>query len=1089
MSALSKKLSQFLWRKIKDQSSLFLVWRKFIPRKYHSLLICFICIAVLFSQPNQVYAADKPKKVIFNIPRQRADLSLISFAEQADITLLFPLEKMEGKQANPVSGQYSVMEALNILLKNTGLKTDISESGQLSILIDPSFERKNDMANYKKNKVATSVLAVLGAVIAAPTIAETDTKVNETEVIEVRGIRGALGRAMDTKREAGGVVDSISAEDIGKFPDTNLAESLQRITGVSIDRSGGEGQKITVRGFGPQFNTVLVNGRQQASEDAGRDFSFDTIAAEMVRSLDVHKTSTATLQSGGIGSTVNIETAKPFAISGFKLAGSVKGIYDGNSEETTPQVSGLISNTFNDDTFGVLLAVSYLERETRLNRAQSAGWRENSDFVRGTPRTTSGEIYTGNVFIPQNFDSLVTTEKRERTNGNLVLQYAPADNLIITADALYSDFDVKSDTTSYGHWFSANNVENVIVDDNGTVTDMYQEVGLATDFHAKKADRLTESKSFGLNFDWDVNDNLNMKFDISSSNATRDANNGRGGSLALLGYANRVQWTLDDNILPYYSNFADPSDAIYSGQQEGDGVEQDPSSPNYVAPEGVSDYLDTANSGAHVMIRDSNEVEDDIIQVKWDSTWVADGDTGFAAARFGIMFSSETKTVNEWNNTNSGIHCTYCNYKDFPDVSAFPQEVFDAGGDFLSDVSGSGRTPTQWLSFDGEALFDYLGSIEGVDFDAVKTSNSFEVEEETSAFYLEVDFEGELAGMPISTTAGFRYESTDVEVSASQANVQSLSILDATEMLAAYGPTTNFSEKSSYDEILPNFSVKLEITDEIIARAAVSKTLSRPTLNSLRPITKLDTVRQGNLQSSSGNAKLIPFISDNLDLSLEWYYGDASYLSAGYFRKHVANFITNVKQERSFETADGSSLTDPSTGDDASAADSADTVAVFTNTAPENGESAIVDGWEIAAQHTFGETGFGLIANATLVDSDAELDNADITQVFAVTGLSDSLNFVAFYENGPFQGRIAYNWRDTFLQSLSQGGGDGVTYVEDYAQWDASASYDLNDEITVFVEGINLTEEYTHSRGRFSNQLLEIVDSGRRISLGIRGSF
>ncbi|WDE10232.1 TonB-dependent receptor [Thalassomonas haliotis] len=1093
MSFLSKKVTEitnkFLWRKIKGQSSLFYVWRKSIPGKYRKLSRHFICIVMVFSLFNWANAAELQESVTFNIPRQRADLSLINFAEQADITLLFPLDKMAGKQTNSLSGKYSVMEALNILLKDTGLKTDISESGQLSILIDPSFERKNDMAHYKKNKVASSVLAVLGTVAATPTMAETETQIKETEVIEVRGIRGALGRAMDTKREAGGVVDSISAEDIGKFPDTNLAESLQRISGVSIDRSGGEGQKITVRGFGPQFNTVLVNGRQQASEDAGRDFSFDTIAAEMVRSLDVHKTSTATLQSGGIGSTVNINTAKPFAIGGFKAAGSVKAIYDGNSEETTPQVSGLISNTFNEETFGVLLAVSYLERETRLNRAQSAGWRENSDFVRGTPRTASGELYSGNVFIPQNFDSLVTTEKRERTNANLVVQYAPADNLVVTADALYSDFDVKSDTTSYGHWFSANNVENVIVDENGTVTDMYQEVGLATDFHAKKADRLTESKSFGLNFDWEVNDNLNMQFDISHSNATRDANNGRGGSLALLGYANRVQWTLDDNILPYYSNFADADGSIYSGQQEADGVVQDPNSPDYVPPQGVSDYLDPANSGAHVMIRGGNEVEDDITQVKWDGVWTADGDSGFAAAKFGVMFSSETKTVNEWNNTNSGIHCTYCNYQDFPDVSAFEQEIFDAGDDFLSDVSGSGRTPTRWLSFDGEALFDYLGSIEGIDFDAVKTSNSFEVEEETSSFYLELDFEGEVAGMFISSTAGFRYESTDVEVSASQANVQSLSILDATEMLAAYGPTTDFSEKSSYDEILPNFSVKLEITDDLLARAAVSKTLTRPTLSSLRPITKLDTVRQGNLQSSSGNAKLIPFISDNLDLSLEWYYDQASYLSAGYFRKHVANFITNVKQERTFVTEGGSLLTDPSTGSDVSAPDADDSVAVFTNTAPENGESATVDGWEFAAQHTFGESGFGVIANATIVDSDAELDNADITQVFAVTGLSDSLNLVAFYEKGSFQGRIAYNWRDTFLQSLSQGGGDGVTYVEDYAQWDASASYDLTDGMTVFVEGINLTEEYTHSRGRFANQLLDIVDSGRRISLGVRGTF
>jgi len=1067
------------WRKKVVQSSLIFVSEKLTvevigQRKFNSASLA--ATLALASVP-YVQSAELNDVYLFNIPQQRAELSLTQFAEQADLTLIFSLDKVSEITANKLIGHYSIEQAIELLLENTELVATLSGQGLLSI------KNKNDLGKtdnmFKKNTLSTAIIAILASTASVQANAE-ESKVAEKEVekITVTGIRGALGRALDTKREASGVVDSISAEDIGKFPDTNLAESLQRITGVSIDRSGGEGQKITVRGFGPQFNTVLVNGRQQASEDAGRDFSFDTIAAEMVSSLDVHKTSTATLQSGGIGSTINIETAKPFAINGFKLAGSVKAIYDGNSEETSPQASLLVSDTFNDDTFGALFAVSYLERETRLNRAETGGWRENSSFTLGTPRTASGELYTGNVFIPQNYDSLVTTEKRERTNANLVLQYAPADNLIITADALYSDFDVQSDTTSYGHWFTSDNVENVVVDANGTVTEMYQQVGLATDFHAKKADRLTDSLSVGLNFDWDVNDNLNMQFDISNSNAKRDANNGRGGSLALLGYANRVQWNLDSNILPYYSNFATADGSIYSGQQEGDGVSQDPNSPNYVPPQGVSDYLDTANSSAHVMIRGGDEVEDDVTQLKWSNVWLADGDSGFSAARFGIMYSSETKTVNTWNNTESGIHCTYCNYQDFPDVSAFPQEIFDAGDDFLSDVSGSGRTPTQWLSFDGEALFDFLGNVEGVNFDAVKTNNSFEVEEAITSFYLELDFEGEIANMPIYSTAGFRYESTSVDVSATQSNVEALEILDATEMLASYGPASAFTESSSYDEILPNFSLKLEVTDELIARAAVSRTLSRPTLSSLRPITSLNTTRQGNLQSSSGNANLVPFSSDNLDLSLEWYYGDASYVSAGYFRKHVANFITTTKSELTFTTSDGSTLIDPSTGN----------AAVFTHAAPSNGEAATVDGWEIAAQHTF-DSGFGLIANATIVGSDAELDNADITQVFALTGLSDSANFIAFYENGPFQGRIAYNWRDTFLQSLTQNAGDGVTYVEEYFQWDASASYDITDQITVFAEGINLTEEYTHNRGRFSNQLLEIVDSGRRLSFGVRGTF
>ena len=1085
---------KFLWRKIKEQSSLFGVWRKNIHTEYLKLQIRFIFIAMLYSLSNWAVATEKNDKVIFNIPRQRADLSLINFAEQADITLLFPMDKMDGKQANPVSGEYSIMDALNILLKDTGLKTDISESGQLSILIDPSFERQNNMTNYKKSKVSTAVLAVIGVVAALPSHADTQSKVKETEVIEVRGIRGALGRAMDAKREAGGVVDSISAEDIGKFPDTNLAESLQRITGVSIDRSGGEGQLITVRGFGPQFNTVLVNGRQMASENQSRAFSFDTISSELVKSLDVHKTSTAILQSGGIGSTVNVNTARPFAISGFKVAGSIKGIYDENSEETSPQFSGLISNTFNDETLGVLFAVSHQERSTRLNQAQVDGWLENVGVP--NPQTESGQAYTGNIFSPRNYDHKVTTEERTRTNANLVLQYAPTDNLIVTADALYSDFDVETNTTSYGHWFTAPNIEGfgddagATVDANGTVVDLYQEVGLATDMHAKKFDRLTESSALGLNFDWDVNDNLNMQFDLSHSSAERAANNGRGDQLSLIGYANRVRFQIDDNILPYASEFASANADIYSGQQELDGIAYDP----VVTPDGVQNHLDPSNSRAHVMLRRGWAVEDTVDQFRWDSTWVEDSDSGLVAVKFGAMYSSETKSLERWDNEGAGIHCAFCGYPDAPNMNGFSQYVFDAGSDFLSAVSGSGRMPTSWLAHDGEANFSFLEQFaasqgNNISFDAEKRNKSFEVTEDTLSLYLEMDFETELAGMLLSSTAGVRYERTDVDVNGTDEPVSALTILDKTEMLAQYGSPETISKSSSYEAILPNISMKLEINDDLIARFAASQSVTRPTLDSMSPVTVIGTTRQGgNLTSSSGNPELNPFTSNNIDLSLEWYYDDASYMSAGYFRKNVANFIVNSQESLTFDLAGGGLLTDPSTGSDVDNPDADDSTAVFTNTLPNNSETAIVDGWEIAVQHTF-DSGFGLMANATLVDSNAELDPSDITQVFALTGLSDSLNLVAFYEDGPLQARIAWNWRDSFVQSLTQSNGDGVTIVEDYAQLDMSGSYDLTDNISVFFEGINLTEEYVHKRGRFANQLLLIEDSGRRFAFGIRGSF
>lgn len=966
---------------------------------------------------------------------------------------------------------------------------------------------------YKRTKLSTAVVTALVTMAGNPMAVAQEqatgngTRPENVETIQVRGIRASMVRAMDVKKESGGVVDAISAEDIGKFPDTNLAESLQRISGVSIDRSGGEGQLITVRGFGPQFNTVLVNGRQIASENQSRAFSFDTIASELVSSLDVHKTSTATMQSGGVGSTINVNTAKPFSIKGFKVAGSVKGVYDENSEETTPQVSALISNTFDNERFGVLLAVSHQERDTRLNQAQMDGWLENVGIP--NPQTESGADWNGTVFSPRNYDHKVTFENRKRTNANLVFQYALNDDATLTADVLYSDFDVETNATSYGHWFTAPNVQGVnddgslfdadgnrvrpTVDENGTVIDLYQEVGLATDMHAKKFDRLTDTIAYGLNLDWNVNDKLNLKFDLSHSEAEREANNGRGNQLSLIGYANRVRFQVDDNILPVASMFADANGNIYSGQQEIDGaigvspIDGFPAYDPNVPPAGVSDLLDPANSRAHVMLRRGWAVEDKITQFRLDGDYM--GDQGIAKAKFGLQYSKETKALTRWDNEGVGIHCTYCGYPDAPGIPASAQYVFDAGSDFLSGVSGSGRMPTQWLAHDGEAHFAYLEQQSGLSFDAVRRNNSFEVEEETIAAYLELDFEGEIGGMPLFVTTGVRVEQTDVKVTGTEAPIIGLTILDQTEMLAQFGDAQAFSVNNDYDAILPNFSAKLELTDDLIARVAASKTLTRPTLESMSPVTVITTTRQGgDLTSTSGNPELEPFESDNFDLSLEWYYGDASYASVGYFKKDVANFIVNAQEDRTFVTASGDTLVDPSTGSDSGAADADDAVAVFTNTLPNNGENATVDGIEVAWQHTL-DSGFGVLANATFVDSNADLDPADTTQVFAVTGLSDSLNLVGFYEDGPLQVRLAWNWRDEFVQSLTQVQGDGPTIVEDYHQLDMSGSYDISDNITVFFEGINLTEEYVHKRGRFANHLLLVEDSGRRWALGVRGSF
>lgn len=1038
----------------------------------------------------------------FNIPQQRADLSLTEFAEQANITLIFPFDDAMEVTANPLVGRYSIEEAVKLLVANTKLHVKIDEKGLLTITTNPSHGEIDAMHN--KNKLS-AIIGILSSVAGAQALAqETPTTANasdgQVEELMVTGIRGSLQRSMDVKRASGGVVDAISSEDIGKFPDTNLAESLQRITGVSIDRSGGEGQLITVRGFGPDFNTVLINGRQIASENQSRAFSFDTVASELVSALEVHKTSTAAMQSGGIGASVNVKTARPFDIDGFKVAGSVKGALEENSDKTTPQISALVSNTFNDDSVGVLLAVSHQERDTRLNQAQMDGWLEFKPNVdpllnEGIPwaELNGGEgVAEGStIFSPRNYDHKVTFEERTRTNASLVLQFAPSDDLVLTTDAIYSDFDVETNALSYGHWFTAPNITDAVTDENGTVVDLYQEVGLATDMHAKKFDRLTETTMLAFNADWQVNDKLNINFDASFSEAQRDANNGRGDQLSLIGYANRVRFQVDNNILPLASGFETADPSIYSGQQELDGTAYlDPDDDDYEAPDGVGDHLDESNSRAHVMLRRGWAVDDEINQFKMDGVWDEGSGSGLVKVKFGAQLSSESKALERWDNEGAGIHCTYCGYPDSPVIPADMQYVFNAGSDFLSGVSGSGRMPTSWLAHDGEAQFAYLESVSGENFDAVKRDNSFVVDEDTFAFYLEVDFAGDLSGMPISATSGVRVESTDVSVNGTEAPVTGLEILDETEMLAQFGTKKSINESNSYDAILPNMSVKLEITDSMVVRAAASKTLTRPTLSSMAPVTVITTTRQGgDLASSSGNADLKPFESDNFDLSWEWYYDDASYVSAGYFKKNVANFIVNTKEDKTFTLPNGELLRDPSTGSNTGAADDSDAVAVFTNTLPNNGESATVDGWEFGVQHTFADTGFGTMFNATFVDSNAELDPANVNQVFALTGLSDSMNVVGFYEQDDFQIRLAYNYRDGFVQSLTQNNGNGPTLVEDYFQWDLSASYDINDNVTVFMEGINLTEEYVHKRGRYDNHLLLIEDSGRRWALGVRATF
>lgn len=891
-------------------------------------------------------------------------------------------------------------------------------------------------------------IATVAVLATGPSVLAQDAETEEAlEEIIVTGIRGSLRRAMDVKRDASSIVDAISAEDIGKFPDQNVAESLQRISGVSIDRSGGEGQFVTVRGFGPEFNTVLVNGRTMATENQGREFSFDTLAAELISGASVYKSPTASLQEGGIGSTINVKTARPMDYPGFTAAVSAKGLYDNNSDEVTPQLSGLISNTFADGKVGVLLSFTHQERDARTDFVNTRGFNPGN-----TLNLQSGQTLT-NVFVPQNYDQIVNFENRKRTGGTAVLQFQPSDEVRVTLDGLYSKFEVESKATSIGHWFTSSEILDATADENGTIVSLTHSGNGATDFINRTYNRPTETKMFGFNTEWDASDNLSFVADFSWSEATSD--NGGNETFAVIGFNNSVSY---DNTTP----------------------------GTLPSLTGVPATLDPADGRAHIALREGWDVVDEVYEGKIDGEWRA-YDSTLTMVKFGGYAYKRTK-VNNLVRTNGNVLCLYCGYHTDADDSLLTP--FEAG-DFLSGEGGN--IPTVWLDYDPEAYFDYLESATAIalnpipgaaeliaannGYDAQLQPDSFEVEEKVYGGYVDVYFDGEMGDKPWSANIGVRYVHTKQTSVGTQLALLDLQPIPGDETLynAVFSDDiVSVSESNTYDDFLPSANFRVEMTDTVVARASYSKTLTRPTMTNMAPRVNFDVNRPGNLQASGGNPLLQPFKSDNFDLSLEYYYGDASFFTVAGFHKSVDNFIVSTVAQEDFVLQSGTFT--------------------YNVRRPRNGETAKVKGLEVSWQHSFDALpapfdGLGVQANLTFVDSDATLDPGNTTETFALEGLGNSQNVVVFYEKGPIQMRVAFNNRDGFMQTLANGTGGDPIFVEGYHQFDVSGSYDINETFSVFFEGINITNQNTRKHGRFENQLLELSDTGARYAIGVRAKF
>ena len=940
---------------------------------------------------------------------------------------------------------------------------------------------------FIKSRMSMAVVAAMTSTLALGSAQAADTSVDENlEEVVVTGIAASLGRSIDKKRDSDLVSDSITAEDLGKFPDNNIADSLQRIPGVAIDRAGGEGRFVSIRGLGPDFSAVLINGRSPASENEERAFSFDTLASELVRTVDVFKTSNPGLKEGGLGGTINIVTARPFDFDGFHAAGSIKGMYEENSEDTSPQASFILSNTFNDEKFGVLASFTYQERSTDKYTVENEHISRTTEepflnFTTPSQGWAGGYAYSGDgleedTYRIQSIYSGITNESRERIGGNLVLQLQAADNLVLTADLIHSQYDTSTSKYSTGSYMWAPTLSPANqIDQNGfyNVINHGYDAGYNITGYAHlltTTERPTESNVGGLNAAWDISDEWKMVADFSMSDAELD---NRGlDRLYIVEFLDRPGYIMSsDGGIPSIE-YADPA-----------AITPEMGSAN------MKDLRARINSNDGVYNSAKNH------ELKLDVEW-SPMDSFLTQVKFGANNTVAEKSTEYWA-TPDLIRRMYhglatqqeIDYDSIITGVLKPGNVFGGlNGDVYMIDPVAYRN---WMAenVDGRTRADTPAGIaskeafiaNGSSWDAVKSNDSYTIEEDVTSFYMEAIGDMEFFSMPLRLAGGVRYTETEVTSSGTSQVLVGL-VRELAEEGKPPSPWlvqqfadeagTAIALNNDYDNWLPSLNARLEVTDDFYIRAAASETLTRPTLTSLAPYTSYGTTTTSTRMARGNNPYLKPFVSQNLDLSFEYYYGDSNLLSIAFYKKEIDDFIVTMSLP---ETFDDISVEDPEWK-------------TFMVTRPQNGKSASIEGAEFNWTHIF-ENGFGFAGNYTVVDSNASLDAAGTTETFALPGISDTGNATVFFERNGLELRVAYNYRTEFLGRVFNGPANEPVHYDAYGAFDVGASYDLTDHFTVFIEGSNVTGETVNKYGRYQNQFIGFEDTGALYTFGVRATF
>ncbi len=942
--------------------------------------------------------------------------------------------------------------------------------------------------------------------------AQTPPELNQTDDIIVTGFRASLTTAINQKRNETAAIDSIVAEDIGKFPDSNLAESMQRIPGVALARGdGGEGRNISVRGLGAAFTRVRINGMEGTSQTGssdiygggnnGRSFDFNVFPTEIFSSLAVRKTPSADVEEGSLGATVDLSAPKPLAgKQDFTLSATVRGVYSELAKKVNPRASLLIAKKFDDGRFGVLGSVAYQERDIRevgysavdilsantnglfcspvgfapATPAIGSKGADAANCYPGTPRTSTAAAFNtvlaarrpdlpntagSGAFFPRIPRYLNSEQKQKRLGGTLSFQFQPDAATDISLDLLYSRFHVVRrdnyiEAISFGR-SAANNGQPVtsikdvqLTPQGGLIYGLFDGVDVRSE--GLVDDFTSTFKQANLNIKHDFNDSFGITalFGLNQAKAFGKR---------------RFQYFMDAIDTPNFSiDYRDGNDT----PKLGFGFDvSDPTRFNY----GPALADGTVRGGYNFQGRPSTNTNTGLT-AETNLHWkVADVLTLKAGGQYRrsdftlrnvIPYTADTLT------------------KALPAGTTLADITHQISG--VGNLWGNGA-PSNWASLDPDKLISTF-NLDAVRYCGTECgAQSSRVLEEVSSAYAMAAFDlgDRLGGIGVRGDAGVRFVHTD------QLSSGFISVALAGSPTGVTGRFATANKR--YSDWLPSGNLVIEPIEDLLFRFSGAKVLARPELGVLTPTSGVNAItRNGSVQ----NPQLDPIRANTFDAAIEWYFRPGALLSAAFFYKDLKSYVQSVNTLIPFS--------DLGLPNELLAGSNTLPSELFTIAQPLNTPGGPLKGVEVNAQVPFTFLpgflrNFGALANYTHVTSRIDYILASVNGVPTVTttanliGLSkNTASGTLYYEDSKFSIRGTANYRDGFIRGIPASPGSDLQGNDSTLFVDASASFAVTDNVKVIVEGTNLTDEqnrlYTDS---VRQDTLFQTRIGRTVTFGV----